>query len=69
MFFVIGFNVVMFWLLEFLFSFFMIALDWTLRVITRVKGWVSCNVYMFVVCGFVVFGMLLIIKGVIGLIS
>ena len=66
---VIGFNLVMLWLLEFPLASFVIAPDWTPRAIIRAKGWVSRHAHVFAVRGFAALGTLLIVKGIIGLVS
>ena len=66
---VIGFNLVMLWLLEVPLACFVIAPDWTPRAVERAKAWVSRHAHVFAVRGFAALGGLLIIKGVIGLIS
>ena len=64
---VIGFNLVMLWLLEVPLASFLIAPDWTPRAIERAKAWVSRHAHTFAVRGLTLFGVLMIIKGVIGL--
>ncbi len=66
---VIGFNLVMLWLLEVPLASFLIAPDWTPRAIDRAKAWVSQHAHVFAVRGFAALGALLIIKGVIGLVT
>jgi ABC-type nickel/cobalt efflux system permease component RcnA len=66
---VIGFNLVMLWLLEVPLACFVIAPDWTPRAIERAKAWVSRHTHVFAVRGLTLLGTLLIIKGIIGLIS
>ena len=66
---VIGFNLVMLWLLEVPLACFMVAPDWTPRAIERAKAWVSRHAHVFAVRGFTALGALLIIKGIIGLAS
>ena len=63
---VIGFNVVMLWLLEVPFVSFLVAPDKTPQTIARAKAWVSRHAHMFAVRGFAVLGALLVLKGVIG---
>jgi Sap, sulfolipid-1-addressing protein len=65
---VIGFNLVMLWMLEVPFLCFVIAPDWTPHAIERAKAWVSRHAHMFAVRGFGTIGALLVLKGVIGLI-
>jgi hypothetical protein len=64
---VIGFNLVMLWLLEVPLACFVVAPDWTPGAIERTKAWVSRHAHMFAVRGFTIIGVLLIIKGIIGL--
>ena len=64
---VIGFNLVMLWLLEVPLASFLIAPDWTPRAIERATAWVSRHAHTFAVRGLTLFGVLMIIKGVIGL--
>jgi Sap, sulfolipid-1-addressing protein len=66
---VIGFNLVMLWLLEVPLACFVVAPDWTPRAIERAKAWVSRHAHIFAVRGFAALGLLLIIKGIIGLAS
>ena len=66
---VVGFNVVMLWLLEVPLASFVVAPDWTPVAITRAKRWVSRHAHMFAVRGFTAVGALLIIKGLIGLVG
>jgi hypothetical protein len=66
---VLGFNVVMLWMLEVPLACFVIAPDWTPRAIGRAKAWVSGHAHVFAVRGFAALGTLLIIKGIGGLIS
>lgn len=66
---VIGFNVVMLWLLEVPLGCFLVAPEWTPHAIDRAKGWVTRHAHVFAVRGFAALGALLIIKGVIGLLS
>ena len=64
---VIGFNLVMLWLLEVPLVSFLIAPDWTPRAVQRAKLWVSRHSHTFAVRGLTLFGVLMIIKGIIGL--
>ncbi len=64
---VIGFNVVMLWLLEVPLIGFVVAPDWTPRAIDRARAWVSRHAHMFAVRGFGAIGVFLVVKGVIGL--
>jgi hypothetical protein len=66
---VIGFNLVMLWLLEIPLASYLIAPDWTPRAIVRAKSWVSRHAHVFAVRGFAALGGLLVIKGIIGLVS
>ena len=64
---VIGFNLVMLWLLEVPLVSFLIAPEWTPRAIERAKTWVSRHSHTFAVRALTLLGALLIIKGIIGL--
>jgi hypothetical protein len=66
---VIGFNIVMMWLLEVPLASFLVAPDWTPRAITRVKLWISRHSHVFAVRGLAVLGTLLVIKGIVGLVT
>jgi hypothetical protein len=66
---VIGFNLVMLWLLEVPLAAFLVAPDWTPAAIDRAKAWVSRHAHMFAVRGTAIVGVLLVIKGVVGLVS
>jgi Sap, sulfolipid-1-addressing protein len=66
---VVGFNLVMLWLLEVPLACFLVAPDWTPRAIDKAKSWVSRHAHVLEVRGLTVLGALLIIKGIIALIS
>lgn len=66
---VIGFNLVMMWLLEVPLLSFLVAPDWTPHAIVQAKNWVSRHAHMFAVRGFAAVGGLLVIKGLIGLLG
>jgi hypothetical protein len=66
---VIGFNLVMLWLLEVPLASFVVAPEWTPRAIVRAKAWVSRHLNVFAVRGLAAIGVLLVIKGIVGLIS
>lgn len=66
---VIGFNVVMMWMLEVPFVAFLVAPEKTPAAIDRAKRWVSRHAHMFAVRGFAAIGTLLVIKGLIGLLG
>jgi anti-sigma factor RsiW len=66
---VIGFNLVMLWLLEVPLASFVVAPAWTPRAIDRAKAWVSRHAHVFAVRGFAAVGALLVIKGIVGLVS
>ena len=66
---VIGFNLVMLWLLEVPLASFLVAPEWTPRAIHRAKAWVGRHAHTFAVRGFTAVGALLVIKGVVGLVS
>lgn len=65
---VIGFNVVMLWLLEVPFASFLVAPDWTPKAIERIRLWTSRHSHVFAVRGLTALGTLLVIKGIIGLV-
>ena len=66
---VIGFNVVMLWLLEVPLVSFLVAPEWTPSRSSEPKSGSSRHSHVFAVRGFALLGALLIIKGIIGLIS
>ncbi len=66
---VIGFNLVMLWLLEVPLASFVVAPEWTPQAIVRAKAWVSRHAKVFAVRGFAILGVLLIIKGIVGLVT
>jgi Sap, sulfolipid-1-addressing protein len=66
---VIGFNLVMLWLLEVPLVSFLVAPHWTPQAIDRAKAWVSRHAHMFAVRGSAAIGLLLIIKGIVGLVT
>jgi Sap, sulfolipid-1-addressing protein len=66
---VLGFNLVMLWLLEVPLASFVVAPEWTPRAIERAKAWVSRRAHVFAVRGLTAVGALLVIKGVIGLVT
>jgi hypothetical protein len=66
---VIGFNLVMLWLLEVPLASFVVAPGWTPRAIERAKNWVSRHAHVFAVRGSAAIGALLVIKGIVGLVS
>jgi Sap, sulfolipid-1-addressing protein len=66
---VIGFNIVMLWLLEVPFACFLVAPDWTPRAIERSKLWIGRHAHTFAVRGFAVLGAALVIKGIVGFVS
>ena len=66
---VVGFNLVMMWLLEVPLVSFLIAPGWTPRAVERAKLWISRHAHMFAVRGATALGALLVVKGIVGLIS
>ncbi|MGO9823096.1 MAG: GAP family protein [Solirubrobacteraceae bacterium] len=66
---VILFNAVMLWLLEVPLAAFLVAPDWTPGAVERARAWVSRHATKFIVRGLSTIGVLLIIKGIIGLLS
>ncbi len=65
---VIGFNVVMMWLLELPLASFLVAPDWTPRAVARARAWVGRHALVFAVRGATLIGVLLLIKGIAGLV-
>jgi hypothetical protein len=66
---VVGFNAIMLWLLEVPLACFVVAPDWTPVAIERAKSWIGRHAQTFAVRGFLILGVLLVAKGVIGLVS
>ena len=66
---VVGFNIVMLWLLEVPLASYLLAPEKTPEKIDRAKAWVSRHAHMFAIRGFAAVGALLIIKGIVGLVS
>jgi len=66
---VVGFNLVMLWLLEVPLASYLLAPEQTPERIDRAKAWVSRHAHMFAVRGFTAVGALLITKGIIGLLT
>jgi Sap, sulfolipid-1-addressing protein len=64
---VIGFNLVMLWLIEVPLVCFLVAPEWTPKAIARSKAWVSRHAHTFAIRGFTGIGVLLVIKGIVGL--
>jgi hypothetical protein len=64
---VIGFNLVMLWLLEVPLTSFLVAPESTPRAIDRARSWVGRHAHVFAVRGSAAIGVLLIIKGIVGL--
>ena len=64
---VIGFNIVMLWILEVPLLGFIVAPTATPQAVDRAKAWVSRNARRLAVRGSAVIGVLLVIKGVLGL--
>jgi Sap, sulfolipid-1-addressing protein len=65
---VVGFNLVMLWLLEVPFACFIVAPNWTPNAIERARLWVSRHLHVFAVRGLTAIGALLVVKGIIGLV-
>jgi hypothetical protein len=63
---VLGFNVVMLWLLEIPLVSFLLAPDWTPAAIERAKAWVALHWHVFAVRGLAFIGAALVIRGAIG---
>jgi Sap, sulfolipid-1-addressing protein len=66
---VIGFNVVMMWLLEVPFAGFLVAPEWTPAAVERARAWVRRHAHKVAVRGFAALGVLLMIKGLVGLLG
>ena len=64
---VLGFNLVMLWLLEVPLASFLVSPEWTPRAIDRAKAWVTRHAHTFAVRGSAAIGALLVIKGIVGL--
>lgn len=64
---VVGFNLVMLWLLEVPLLSFTIAPQWTPGAIERAKAWFIRHAHQFAVRGSAAIGVLLVIKGIAGL--
>ena len=64
---VVGFNLVMMWLLEVPAVCFLVSPEWTPGAVERAKTWVSRHVLVLAMRGFAIIGALLVIKGIIGL--
>jgi len=66
---VIGFNLVMLWLLEVPFLAFVVAPDSTPQRVERAKAWIGRHALMFAVRACSAIGALLVIKGIVGLVT
>lgn len=66
---VLGFNLIMLWLLEVPLLCFVVAPDWTPGAVERAKAWVGRHAHTVAVRGLLVLGLALVIKGVIGLLN
>jgi Sap-like sulfolipid-1-addressing protein len=66
---VLGFNLVMLWLIEVPLASFVVAPDWTPHAVERAKAWASRHAHNFAVRGFTALGVTLIIKGIIVIVS
>jgi hypothetical protein len=66
---VIGFNVVMMWLLELPFVSYLVAPRWTPQAVDRAKAWISRHAHKVAVRGCAAVGGLLVIKGLVGLLT
>jgi hypothetical protein len=66
---VVGFNLVMLWLLEVPLACFLVAPAWTPRAIDQAKSWVSRHAHALEVRGLTALGALLIVKGIVDLIT
>jgi hypothetical protein len=66
---VVGFNLVMLWLLEVPLGSFLVAPEWTPQALARTKAWITRHAHRVAVRGFFIVGVLLVIKGLIGLLG
>ncbi len=66
---VIGFNVVMLWLIEVPIALFLVAPAWTPTAIDRAKAWIGQNALLLATRGFAVIGGLLVLKGAAALLA
>jgi hypothetical protein len=66
---VVGFNVVMMWLLEVPLACYILRPQWTPGAVQRSTAWVRGHAHKFAVRGFGAVGLLLVIKGIVGLVS
>jgi hypothetical protein len=66
---VVGFNVVMLWMLELPLLSFAVAPDWTPSTIKRIRTWVGAHAHSFAIKGSATIGVLLVIKGLAALIN
>ena len=66
---VIGFNLVMLWLLEVPLVSFLVAPQWTPHAVDRTKAWVSRHARVVAIRGSATVGLLLIVKGLVGLLG
>jgi hypothetical protein len=64
---VVGFNVVMLWLLEVPLVLYAVAPDWTPHAVDSAKGTIARHAHAFAVRGLELVALLLILKGVVGL--
>jgi hypothetical protein len=66
---VIGFNIVMLWLLEVPLACFAVAPEWTTTAIDRATAWARRHAFHVAVWGLTIIGGLLVIKGLVGLLA
>jgi hypothetical protein len=66
---IIGFNLVMMWMLEVPLGCFLAAPEWTPEAVERAKTWASRHAHIYAIRGFTAIGALLVIKGLIGLLG
>jgi hypothetical protein len=66
---IVGFNVVMMWMLEVPLLSFAVAPSWTPQAIERAKAWAGRHAQTYAFRGLAFVGVALIIKGVVGLVS
>ncbi|MFL5824647.1 MAG: GAP family protein [Solirubrobacteraceae bacterium] len=65
---VVAFNLIMLWLLEVPLICFAVAPEWTPRAIERAKAWFTGHARKYAVRGLAIVGVLLVAKGVLGLV-
>lgn len=64
---IVGFNLIMLWMLEVPLACYYVAPDWTPQAINRAKAWVTRHATTFAIRGFAGIGSLLVLKGLVGI--